>query len=120
LIYENSFSISAEFAEEFGKDAQSIALAIDTQVVNQTPRDTGAASGSWLVSVDKIDETETDNLSRAEALSQGAVQIAASQPYQTIYIQNMQPYIVRLNEGWSQQAPSKYIDTIIQRSLDAD
>jgi hypothetical protein len=52
-----------------------------------------------------------------QAIETGAANINQAKAYDTIYIQNLQPYIERLNEGWSEQAPAKYIDSIIEQEV---
>jgi hypothetical protein len=39
---------------------------------------------------------------------------------ETIFIQNNLPYIIPLNEGSSTQAPSKFIDRIIEKVANAN
>lgn len=57
----------------------------------ETPKKTGAASRNW----------------KAEKYTgQGE-----------IVIENDLPYVERLNEGWSSQAPAGYVDAILQKNF---
>lgn len=117
MSFERSISIK-DFLEDFVlEETQKLAIDIDRQVVMETPVDTSAARGSWLASVGSPDDSEVTNKSPENAINQAENAVKLAQPYQTIYIQNTKPYIVRLNEGWSEQAPAKYIDNIIVRSV---
>lgn len=109
--------ISKEIGEFVGDTKRTLALDIDRRCVLETPRDTGAASGDWLASVGSPNNSGSDNLDRQAAINQGSAVISGADDYETIYIQNNEPYIQRLNEGWSEQAPSGYIDKIITEEV---
>uniref|UniRef100_A0A6M3JNS9 Putative tail protein n=1 Tax=viral metagenome TaxID=1070528 RepID=A0A6M3JNS9_9ZZZZ len=88
-------------------------------VVGRTPVDTGRARGNWQVSIGapKDGEVETKEKGpRGEApqaggggvFGAGRTELGAlprGRPFQVVFITNNVPYIVRLEEGWSKQAP---------------
>lgn len=104
--------ISKEVGEFVGDTLRVLALDIDRRVILESPVDTGAARSNWLASIgspiDSVAEIDIQG-----AINKGAAAISGAGDYETIYIANNLPYIQRLNEGWSEQAPSGYIDKII-------
>jgi hypothetical protein len=104
--------ISKEIGEFVGDTLRTLALDIDRRVILESPVDTGAARSNWLASTGSPLGAIAD-IDVQGALNKGAVVINGANDYETIYVQNNLPYIQRLNEGWSEQAPSGYIDKII-------
>jgi len=85
-----------------------------------TPRDTARAVASWFVSEnspsDRMQPEDLEIYSLDE--SQSSVNsINFNPPYKTYYITNNVPYIVRLNEGHSQQAARHWVDRIFQAAV---
>lgn len=89
---------------------QAVVLAAQG-LIARTPVDTGQARGNWVFGAGAINyevvDTRTD---RTGSATQGAIAAAvmtvriASVPY--LYVTNSLPYIQRLEDGWSQQAPA--------------
>jgi len=121
--FERDLSILAEVEDEITKAGRKLGINIDRRVVLETPRDTGSAKASWLVSVNRPDLSIVDlngqELGTAElqAIQAGAATAQLFTSGDTLYIQNNQPYIERLNEGWSEQAGSGFIDDIIKEEV---
>lgn len=81
------------------------ALEVLTRVVMKTPVKDGQARGSWQTTVDgplSAAVTRLD-ISGAEAIAAGATIIQAVGSGQTIFVTSALPYIVRLEQGHSQQ-----------------
>lgn len=95
-------------------DVEKLCINILNDLVQQTPVDTGAARANWVVSIGSPNSasslTQTDYSS---SRTEGERTIMAAPVFKNIYIQNNLPYIRRLNDGWSLQAPSKYVDRIV-------
>lgn len=99
---------------------RKLALGALSGVVLRTPVDTGRARGNWMVSLGAARGGESDNLDKggAATISAGTAAIGASQPFQQIVIENNLPYIERLNDGHSGQAPAGYVeDTLASLGL---
>lgn len=102
---------------------EHLAVRIDQRLVYETPIDTGAAKANWIVSIDRPDSTQIEAESGQSFANPGAVinhnnsVIRQSYGRKRLYIQNNLPYITALNDGHSQQAPSAYIDTIIEQEV---
>lgn len=89
------------------------ALSIDADLVKETPVDTGRARSNWLPSIN-TPSSETVGPS-------GKINIQTVLPdfnvlTDTIYITNNLPYIRRLNDGHSAQAPAGFVDDVVARN----
>lgn len=92
------------------------ALGIDTALVMSTPVDTGRARANWQVSLNRIPSTEVPGgTSPQQALNQGTQVIGAYSLVNNdvIYIVNNVPYIRKLNNGWSAQAPAGFVEDAV-------
>lgn len=122
IDYTKELSISAELTEDISKEIRKLGILVDQAVVAATPFDTGRAKANWLmgVSTPPTDTIETGfDVSGSYSLSLAA-KVAAEYPKNDLpdlWIVNNLPYIQRLNEGWSQQAGSKYIETAIDQAV---
>lgn len=107
------------------------AIAIDQTVVLATPVDTGRARSNWIVSTGGPSGSTQEpyaagsGLGRGEsgnaagAIAQGRRAIAAKTKRQDIYIQNNLPYIGRLNDGSSAQAPANFVQKAVSVGVSA-
>ena len=95
---------------------KKIALDVDKSVVLATPVDTGRARANWQASINSpIDTVSSDSdSSGGKTISQAQAAIATYRSGDTIHITNNLPYIKRLNEGWSKQAPAGFVDKAVQ------
>lgn len=76
-------------------------------VVLRTPVDTGRARGNWVLGVGSVDTSTsaTNDPSGAGAIGRIAAEVAASRG-RVFYVTNSLPYIQRLEDGYSKQAPA--------------
>lgn len=82
-----------------------------------TPVDTGHARASWIPAVGAPNLVEPVGNDSSIA-SQGTAQVMAYKLAQgTLYLSNVAPYIRRLNEGHSQQAPAMFVELAIARAM---
>jgi len=93
---------------------RATALAIDSAVVTATPVDTGRARSNWQVSIGSpilsVRESYSQGAAAGQfAMAQARAVIEGYKSGQTIFINNNLPYIGRLNDGWSAQAPAGFI-----------
>lgn len=136
----------SQFAKRMGDrarlvvvDSNKAAIQLGTLIVNTvvmaTPVDTGHARANWQVGIsqEKTDEVEFTDVNIADeghsAHSTGvtgqatideAVRVLNTKaPGQTIHITNNVPYIKRLNEGWSAQAPAGFVQKAVNASIAA-
>lgn len=101
--------------------AIKVATAIVTDLISVTPVDSSQALSNWQLSLNvpvgsRIDayftgvHGSTQELSGASALAKARSILATKKPGQVIFISNVLPYIQRLNEGYSGQAPAGYVE----------
>lgn len=100
------------------KKVVATAILIDSQLILNTPVDTGRARANWLPSIDAPDlsivppsSTGAPNSVQRDADIQS--ELTRFNFKNTIYISNNLPYIKRLNDGHSQQAPAGFVENII-------
>jgi len=120
-----SFSLDVKkFAEKAQKDADAaiskICLDLLSDIVLNTPVDTGRARANWFTS---IGAPSTATVEHEGAQSAAGVAISrsldavASAPRNIFWISNNLPYIYRLEfEQWSKQAPSGMVRLAINRA----
>lgn len=99
-------------------ERNNIALRIDARLVQETPVDTSEARSAWNVSVGSPNNAQINMRDTGAAMSQARTAILGAPTFTKLYIQNTKPYIDRLNNGWSLQAPSKYVERIIAQEVD--
>lgn len=114
---------------------RQLSIVIDRELVMATPVDTGRARSNWIVSlqapVTKEQQPYTpyakgskgggagasEGANAQAAMEQGASVIAKRQPGQAIHITNNVPYIRRLNDGHSAQAPANFVKRAILNGI---
>lgn len=123
---------AASIARSTDAAVRKVALAVDQAVVMATPVDTGRARANWIVSLGQAGGTVIEAYAPGEggntagantqaALAQGGSVIAGYQGGRNhqIHITNNLPYIQRLNDGWSTQAPANFVERAVQDGVTA-
>lgn len=79
-----------------------------TRLILKTPVDTGHARTNWIVSLGDPSEAEVggEDQSGQATIARGATEIGKVGPFELLWITNNVPYIERLEDGWSSQAPN--------------
>ena len=100
---------------------KNTALVVDQAVVLATPVDTGRARSNWITELNQptSEIVPASDRSGQGAISQGAAVIAQARQGNTIHITNNLPYISRLNNGYSAQAPASFVEQAIQIGVNA-
>lgn len=110
---------------------KQVALVADQVVVVSTPVDTGRARSNWIASLGLPATQEIEpyapgeGLGRGEganaqaAIAQAQSEILTRRQGQDIYISNNLPYIEKLNDGSSAQAPANFVAKAIQAAVSA-
>jgi len=118
MSYAKSISIRGVLDDVVRKTRNNLAFRIDGRVIMETPVASGEARINWIVSEGSPDSTHLDfGGDASSAIAQGRAAIERAKIYTDLYIQNNAPHIERLNEGWSEQAPSGYVDAIIEQEV---
>lgn len=107
-----------------------LALGIENRIVLATPVDTGRARSNWIASLDKpatgvIDAYAPDadekpgqiGPNAAGAIAAADAVLLQTQDFPVIYLSNNLPYIARLNDGSSVQAPAAFVQAAIDQEL---
>lgn len=91
------------------------ALAVDSAVVLATPVDTGRARANWQVNIGSSASgtVEAEDTTGQAAIAQGRVKITQYRGGSSVHITNNLAYIGRLNDGWSAQAPSGFVEKAV-------
>lgn len=80
-------------------------------IVISTPVDTGRARANWSISIDEPNSATTDETDWGLNLFEEAKKIEnLVENDRNIYLSNNLPYINRLNDGWSAQAPKEFVE----------
>lgn len=105
-----------EISRNISQQTRAVALHVLTGVVMRTPVDTGRARGNWNTAIGgpsgRVDMNARDPAG-AGSVARGAAVIATHREFQQIVLDNNLPYIGRLNDGWSKQAPRMYVEQVI-------
>jgi len=112
-----SLSIKKYLVKEVTKEVQEVGVNLLSALSVKTPVDEGTAVYSWITSIGKTDDSLRKSDSKEAARSQ---MVAVESPKLLtaiagvdVYVQNNQPYIERLNNGWSEKAPSNFVESAI-------
>jgi hypothetical protein len=108
---------SALIDVEIGTVVRKVAIDLHDNIVRRTPVDQGRARNSWAMTLDSPAPATGDDLDpgpiyngdadgqQAKA-TQGVLQSLQDNPYRVVWITSNLIYIVRLENGHSQQAPA--------------
>ena len=102
-----------------------LALNITANLIEDTPIDTGWARANWVPAIGvSRDTNETNEPSSEQIAGRRAEQATATSdllsyklPRGAVFITNNVAYIGRLNDGYSGQAPSGYVQSAIRRGV---
>ena len=102
---------------------KKIVLDVTANLVEDTPRDTGWARNNWIPEIGPGPDNpvgEPGDSNAAKAVQQkgiASVALGYKLGMGIITITDNVPYIVRLNEGSSQQAPAGFVQAAIFRAV---
>lgn len=100
------------------KTVRAVAIVVDAALVDTTPVKTGRARANWLPSLNTPDKTVIPPVQEGQRINRGKdVQslLGNFKLSDTILITNNLPYIRRLNEGSSVQAPAGFVDAALAK-----
>lgn len=101
--------------------AVRVAQTIVGDLAYSTPVDTSKALSNWVVSLETPflgilpphyygESGTSQRASAAETINKARTILKGKRPGQTIFISNNLPYIRRLNDGYSRQAPAGFVE----------
>ena len=121
MAFEQSLSIAVDLEEDVNAEVRAVGLNLLRGLIRLTPVDTGRAKGNWFVSIVNPSRAIDGQRRQATAFSEGIIEIALARgmAYPTVTLSNNLPYIERLNDGYSMQAPKKFVETELDRIVNA-
>lgn len=120
--------VSKEINPNVEQLMKKVAVAVDQTVVMATPVDTGRARSNWQVGLNQEPEGvrepyvegkegSTGGPNAQAAIDEARREISKYKRGQEINITNNLPYIERLNNGHSAQAPAGFVQKAIHAGL---
>lgn len=109
---------SALVIKDCEKYIQKTAAVAFQQVVTSSPVMDGAFRGNHRISINTIDEgfdKKKQDVSGSATLAKGNAEILKAKIGDTVFIQNNAPYALRLENGWSMQAPKGIYSIAFQK-----
>jgi len=94
------------------------ALELQSGMVEKSPVDTGRFRSNWQCGIGALN-ADTGAAAGADPIGRTATTLQGWKPGQTIYLTNALPYAKRLENGWSQQAPSGMVRLTVQNYAQA-
>lgn len=96
-----------EIEGQLSQQGSEMVLFALQQLIMHSPVSSGAYRGSHFVTVDNRDTASVPNNAPGEAERQAEMLLSAdSKPFKQVFIQSNIAYGERIENGWSQQAPS--------------
>ena len=85
-----------------------VSLDLLRRLIIRSPVDTGRFRGNWVTGINQFSEVnpDTKDKSGGVTISKGESDLARAKIGDRIFISNNLPYAVRLENGWSLQAPA--------------
>ena len=110
------------------KQRRKIALSILTELSVSTPVDVGRARSNWTVGLGGPGDGpipahvpgsggSTGAANARQTVASGQASIDKVKLWQDIYLSNNLPYIARLNDGYSAQAPAGFVQTAVANGV---
>lgn len=106
------------------KLVRRLTLNVTANLIEDTPVDTGWARANWVPSIGVPRRQTAGTRAAAEdgridygPQAAGLADVAGYKLGPTIFVSNNVPYITRLNEGSSRQAPAAFVQAAILRAI---
>lgn len=117
----NMGALGVRVAKNADRVVRKAALAADQAIVMATPVDTGRARANWIAALDApaVGPTPAVDKAGGSAMAQAAGVVAGydGDRNTAIHITNNLPYIGRLDEGSSYQAPAGFVRKAVSRAI---
>lgn len=119
--YADGLSIKVELTEFAAQEIRALGIIADQRIVQASPVDTGTFKNNWLMSIGNpsTEIVEEADKSGSKAMQQ-AKEVCLSYPLDSLpdlWLVNNLPYAARLNDGWSEQAPSKFVESELAQAV---
>lgn len=106
---------AADLPRRVGLVKRKVALELLRRLTLATPVDTGRARSNWMTTLAAPSDAVRDTLGKdpSATILGEADEATRGVTDESIFIVNNLPYIARLNNGWSKQAPTGFVDTAV-------
>lgn len=97
---------------------KAMVMDLGKSIVRDTPVDTGEARGNWRFTTSKVSAAysrSARDVSGAGAIARLAATVGTLTLKKPVYMSNNAPYIERLENGWSKQAPAGMLAKNVHR-----
>ncbi len=103
------------------KMVRTVALIINQVLISETPVDTGHAVANWQIGISEpiTSEIDENDPGRTSTIERNASIIRQAPPRKDIILSNNVPYIHKLNEGSSSQAPAQFVEMAVATAVRA-
>lgn len=98
---------------------KEVAVELDRRLTRRSPVDEGTFRANWTFKSGQGNDYETKEFevtTRNRIRSAEALQVRSLKDNDVLVSNNL-PYAARLNNGWSQQAPKKFVEMAILETL---
>lgn len=119
----NPHVVAVRFQKSVSRVMNRLALDITEGLIETTPVDTGWARSNWVPSVGAPNEDTVGSKEDVSTDAQGRGTAAifanlAAGGLDPLFITNHVPYIEKLNDGYSPQAPAGFVDAIVAGAVE--
>ena len=110
-------AFEAKTLDKMSRAARKITLDAFSEVIMMSPVDSGRFRGNWQPAIGSVPSGTIEALdpSGNMVIAKVAGVTAGMEPGDVVYMANNLPYGPRLEEGYSQQAPSGFVRLVVQR-----
>ena len=119
--YADGLSVKVELTEFTAQEIRSIGLIADQRIVQASPVRDGLFKNNWLMSVGspstEVLQDEDPSGSKAIERARAVVMSYPLDSLPDLWLVNNLPYAARLNDGWSEQAPKKFVEIEIAQAV---
>ncbi|MGY2048909.1 HK97 gp10 family phage protein [Methylobacterium sp. JK268] len=107
---------------------RKLVLDMGTRIVMRSPVDTGRFRANWRYGLGQMDRAVSDDVdpSGQETIGRLTAEVTTARFGDVIYLSNSLPYALRLENGWSKQAPAGMVgitvaefEALVDRAADA-
>lgn len=107
----------AKYCKAAGDQVETVvrktAFELQASMIEKSPVDTGRFKSNWQVGISAIN-ANTSSAAGSDALGRVMTALEGHKPGNAIWLTNSLPYAKRLENGWSQQAPSGMVRLTLQ------
>lgn len=119
---KNALTIRQELGDWIEEEVKEVAVNLLTLLSIKTPVDEGAAVYNWKVSINNPDSrtrqaTRKGENNRSAMVQKEAPKVERYNLGDVLWVQNNLPYIQRLNDGYSEQAPKRFVEAAVNAAV---